>query len=121
MYIKYIIILDIIYVVLDMSTCMLACITLVCCLSCVSPLCHYKELQLFKTQLGLEGQNYVQERTLIADQEAERDAVLRSEKQAKSKALNERVDTKLDVMYKIKSVHKDKKEDAAVWASKAGD
>ena len=104
-----------------MTSCMLAYITLVCCLSCVSPLCHYKELELFKTNLSREGTCHTQERTQQADQEAERDSTLRAAKQAKNKAIEDRVNIKEDLQYKIKAIQKEKREENEVWPAKAGD
>ena len=104
-----------------MTTCMLAYITLVCCFSCVSPLCPYKELELFNTALTLEGEHHDTDRAQIADQEAERDSALRSAKQTKSKAILDRVTIKEELMYKIKTIQKKKNEDDGAWAVKAGD
>jgi len=87
----------------------------------VSPLCHYKELELFGTVLGVEGENHTQERTQQADQEAERDSTLRANKQAKSKAVEERVNVKEDLIYKLRPIQKEKREENDVWPGKAGD
>lgn len=93
---------------------MLAHITSVFCLSCLSPCgiitMHYKELnkelEVWVARLELEGHTFKEMLAKSNETEADKDAALRSVFQERSKTLASKVDEIMDVQYKVITLSK---------------